>query len=59
MLIGLSFADDRLYVIFEMITNRLDSMNFGKAMSERSVQYVVAYNEILDYFITKRRGVSV
>lgn len=52
MLIGLSFADDRLYVIFEMITNRLDSMNFGKAMSERSGQYVVAYNEILDYFIT-------
>ena len=51
-LIGLSFADDRLYVISEMITNRIDSMNFDEAMSGRTGQYVKAYNEILDYFAT-------
>lgn len=51
-LIGLSFADDRLYVISEMITNRMDSMNFDEAMSGRTGQYIKAYNEILNYFVT-------
>lgn len=50
--LGLSFADDRLSAISEMITNRLDSMNFDQAMSDRSGQYTKAYNEIFNYFVT-------
>mgnify|MGYP003209222538 CR=1 FL=1 len=50
--VGFSFLDERVSIITEMLTGRMENMSFSGAMSERTGQYSRAYSEILSYLIT-------
>lgn len=52
ILLGVSFLDERLSVISEQITRRIEEIDFNKAMGERSDQYEKATNEILSWIVT-------
>lgn len=57
ILLGTSFLNERLSIIVEQITGRLEAMNFSKAMSERTQQYAMARKEIL-YWIATGKGMG-
>ena len=49
--LSLSFLDERISYIAEMINGRIEAMDFSKAMDARSGQYMKAADEIFAYIL--------